>query len=139
MNEDALSRAVKRIEYLTLAVGVAGALYLTFTRNWRYGLGFAAGSVLSWLNYRWLRAGVLAATSVQATTSNEAPPPVRRAPFVLKFAARFALLLLAVYVILTRSFLPASAVLAGLFCAVAAVLLQMVYLLARGSGATNRI
>jgi len=132
MSADALTRAVQRVEYLTLVVGAAGACYLLFARNWRYALGFAAGAVLSWLNYRWLRAGVIAATSVPATVSNEPPPKVKRGPFVLKFALRFALLLVAVYVILTHSFLPVGAVLAGLFCAVGAVLLQMMYLLATG-------
>ena len=45
----------------------------------------------------------------------------------LKFFGRFALLLGVVYVILTRSWFPAVAVLAGLFASAAGVVVALVY------------
>ena len=49
-----------------------------------------------------------------------------------KFFGRFALLLVAVYVILSRSWLPVTAVFAGLFAVVAAVLIELMWELLRG-------
>jgi len=50
----------------------------------------------------------------------------------VKFFGRFALLLLVVYVILSRSLLPVAAVVAGMFALVAAVMIELLLELARG-------
>jgi hypothetical protein len=56
-----------------------------------------------------------------------------RVPFGVyaKFFGRFALLLVVVYVILSRSLLPVAAVLGGLFAAVAAVMIEVMWELVR--------
>lgn len=146
---DPLSRAVARVEPLTLILGAAAAVYEFAIAGWQSALAIAIGSVISWLNYRWLRAGVLALTPAPAPAPAPAAPtvagdgaPMKSAPpsakGILKFLARLALLLAALYVILSRSLLPASPLLAGLFAAVAAVILQMVYLLATGGVAKRQ-
>ena len=48
-----------------------------------------------------------------------------------KFFGRFALLLVVVYVILSRSWLPVAAVLGGLFAVVAAVMIELMWELVR--------
>ena len=162
---DPLSRAVARVELTTLLVGGAGTAYEFAASGWRAALAIAVGSVVSWLNYRWLRAGVLSlaqaanasagaatpsplsaaaepnpsAASATAPGSEFAPQPSARTSgrAFLKFFTGLALLLAALYVILSRSLLPAPPLLAGLFAAVAAVILQMVYLLASGGVARS--
>jgi hypothetical protein len=152
---DPLSRAVARVELTTLLVGAAATVYEFATSGWRAALAIAVGSLVSWLNYRWLRAGVLSLAPPAAATAaipappsaksasapesapgyiESAPQPATRASgkAFLKFFTGFVLLLAVLYVILSRSLLPAPPLLAGLFAAVAAVILQMVYLLASG-------
>ena len=54
-----------------------------------------------------------------------------------KFFGRFALLLVVVYVILSRSWLPVAAVLGGLFAVVAAVMIELMWELVRGKRGTE--
>lgn len=55
----------------------------------------------------------------------------------VKFFGGFALLLLVVYVILSRSLLPMAAVLSGLFAVVAAVMGELLFELVRGKRGTE--
>lgn len=130
---DAFDQAAqRRVEWLTLGLGAAAALVMAAGWGWRQAVGVAAGAALSWLNYRWLKQGVK--SLVQASLAHADAPPLR---VYVKFLARVALLLGVLYVILTRSSALAGAVLAGLFCLVAAVLLELVYELARGRERKN--
>ena len=146
---------LRRIEWLTVAVGAAGSAWGVWRWGWRGGAGLALGAMLSWINFRWLKssvqafgkpamplpaplagpvAGPVAWTVDDSKTSQPVVPSVRvpvRA--YLKFFGRFALLLAAVYVILTRSWLPAVPVITGLFAAAAATVLGLVYEMAFGS------
>jgi hypothetical protein len=124
--------AEKRIEWFTALLGAAAAIVAALRWGWGAGIGLALGAALSWLNFRWLKQGVGALVEVAAAQTGTDKPRVPRSVY-LKFFGRFGLLLLAVYVILSRSILPAAAVLAGLFAVVAAVLLEMVTELARGT------
>ena len=121
----------RRIEWLTLALGFAAAVFAAVRWEWRAGAGVALGSLLAWINFRWLKQGVAALVEVSTA---QAGSEHARVPFgvYLKFFGRFALLLLVVYVILSRSIFPALAVLAGLFSVVGAVLLEMIVQLLRG-------
>jgi ATP synthase I chain len=125
-------KAEKRIEWLTALLGTVAAILATVRWGWAAGIGLALGAALSWLNFRWLKQGVGALVAVAAAQTGSDKPRIPRAVY-LKFFGRFGLLLVVVYVILSRSILPAAAVLAGLFALVAAVLLEMVMELARGT------
>ncbi|MGB6546662.1 MAG: ATP synthase subunit I [Candidatus Acidiferrales bacterium] len=130
---------LRRIEWLTLALGAVGAVAASWRWGWRGAVGLAIGAVLSWINFRWLKGSVLAfgraATVAPATPSDSVQ--IVRVPksAYAKFFGRFALLLIAVYVILTHSFLPAVSVLAGLFASAVAVVLGILWELTT-SGAT---
>ena len=120
------SATLRRIEWLTLALGAAGATWAGWRWGWRGSAGLAVGAVLSWINFRWLKGSVQAfgrAATAQAGSQSVAVP---KGAYV-KFFGRFALLLGTVYVILTRSWVPAIPVLAGLFASSAAVVLASVY------------
>ena len=128
--------AERRIEWFTLALGLAGAAFAVARWGWRPGAGVALGSALTWLNFRWLKqgAGALVAVSTAQAGSDQARVP---RTVYLKFFGRFTLLLLVVYVILSRSLLPVPAVLCGLFAVVAAVMIELIFELARGGGGTE--
>ena len=135
-NSDSFYRAAeRRIEWLTLALGMAGAVFAGGRWGWRSGAGVTLGAVLTWLNFKWLKQGVdaLVRISTAQAGSERARVP---ASIYLKFFGRFALLLVVVCVILSRSLLPMSAVLGGLFAVVAAVMIEVLFELVSGSNGT---
>ena len=120
------SAALRRIEWLTLALGGGGAAWAGWRWGWRGSAGLAVGAALSWLNFRWLKGSVQAfgrAATAQAGVQSVRVP----ASAYIKFFGRFALLLGTLYVILTRSWLPVIPLLAGIFAAPAAVVVALLY------------
>ena len=118
--------ALRRIEWLTLLLGGAGAAWAGWRWGWRGSAGLAIGAVVSWINFRWLKGSVQAfgrSATAQAGSQNVRVP----VSAYVKFFARFALLLGILYVILTRSWLPMIPVLTGLFASAAAVVVALVY------------
>ena len=136
-NEAFGSATLRRIEWLTLAIGAAGSVAAGWRWGWRGAVGLAIGAILSWLNFRWLKGSVLAFGRV-ATAADENAQTVRVPKSAyFKFFGRFVLLLVAVYVILTHSAFPAVALLAGLFASAAAVVLGVLWELALSGAAAN--
>ena len=118
--------ALRRIEWLTLVLGGAGAAWGGWRWGWRGSAAVALGAGISWINFRWLKSSVQAfgtAATAQAGSQQVRVPVLAYA----KFFGRFALLLGALYVILSRSWLPVVPVLAGIFAAPAAVVVALVY------------
>jgi len=128
--------AEQRIEWMTVVLGLAGAAFVFLRWGWRPGAGVALGAALAWLNFRWLKQGVTALVKLSTAQANSEHA---RVPLVVyaKFFGRFALLLLIVYVILSRSWLPVAAVLGGLFAVVAAVMIELMWELVRGRRGTQ--
>jgi hypothetical protein len=142
---------LRRIEWLTLVVGAVAAVVCAWVWGWQDGAGLALGAALSWINFRWLKGSVrsFAAVTVPPVESPDSPAgspsgqPVApdamivttRVPIsgYVKFFGRFALLLVVVYVILTRSPLHIVPVVTGLFAAAAATVLGLLYELASGA------
>jgi len=120
------SATLRRVEWLTLALGGLGTALAAWWWGWHGGLGVALGTVLSWINFRWLKGGVQA---LGKTATEQTGPEAARVPkgALVKFIGRFALLLVAVYVILTRSWVPPLAFFAGLFASAAGVVVALVY------------
>ena len=125
---------LRRIEGLTLLLGVAGTAWAAWRWGWRGAVGLALGALLSWINFRWLKGSVQAFGAAAAATAQAPEVRVPKSAY-FRFFGRFLLLLGAVYVILTHSSLLAVAVLAGLFASAAGVILALVYeLLSSGVG-----
>jgi hypothetical protein len=121
----------RRIEQLTLIIGAVGGVYAASHWGWRSGIGFAAGAVLSWLNFRWLEQGI--GGLFRAAVPQAGPEPYRVSSWIYaRFFARMALLAGAVYVILRVAWFPGRAVLGGLFALIAAVILEVTYEVATG-------
>ena len=128
--------AEHRIEWMTVAFGLAGALFVLLRWGSRPAEGVALGAALAWLNFRWLKQGVSALVKVSTAQANSDHARVPVSVYA-KFFGRFALLLVVVYVILSRSLLPVAAVLGGLFAVVAAVMIEIMWELVRGSRGTE--
>jgi hypothetical protein len=145
---------LRRVEWLTLMIGGLIAAWAGWRWGLRGALGAILGAVLSWVNFRWLKGSVqafgAAAVAPSQRQPGQAPEPsngqaatVQVAPVArgayFKFFGRFALLLGAVYVILTRTWFPALSVLAGLFASAAGVLVGLIgELLAAGASDSFR-
>ena len=116
--------AERRIEYFTLAVGAASAIVAAIFWSVKAGAGVAAGAVLSWINYRWMKQGISALARL-STAQAGAEKPRLPATVYLKSLGRYALLIVAAYAILRGFSLPAVSFIAGLFAVVAAVLVEI--------------
>jgi small-conductance mechanosensitive channel len=122
--------AERRIEYVTLGLGAAGAICAAVLWSPRAAVGVAAGAVLAWLNYRWLKLGVGALAGLSKAQEGAAKVHVPSSVY-FKFMGRYALLILGAYVILTRFGVPVASLLAGFGAVVAAVLAEVVVQLFR--------
>jgi hypothetical protein len=123
---DASEGSRQRIAWLTLGLGFAAALIWFFARSHREGAGIAIGTALAWLNYRWLDQGLGALVSVaQAQEGSERA----RVPAViyLKFAGRYVLIALAIYVSLHYFAVPLLAMILGLLALGAGAFAESLY------------
>ncbi len=103
------------------AAGTASAVLLM---GLRAALGFSLGSALALLNYLWLHQAI---ERLMDSSSNRVPKKL-----VFKFVARYPLMFAGVYLFFKTGWLPFTAVLAGLFVPVAAVLVEGVFQIREG-------
>jgi hypothetical protein len=108
----------RRIAWLTLLFGFAAAAILALVRQRPWASGLAIGTVLAWLNFRWLKRGLDALVLASEAQQGRENP---RVPLVTYFTAvfRYGLLALAVYVIFKYLHVPLGGMVVGL-CALAA-------------------
>lgn len=117
--------AERRIEYIALGLGAAGAIGAGIIWGSRTGIGVALGAGFSWLNFRWMKQGV--GTLSRLAKAQEGATKVHVGPGVyFKFIGRYALLFAGAYVILTYFSLPALSLLAGFAVVIAATLIEVV-------------
>ena len=122
----------RRLQFLTLAIGFSAALVVLFLKSFRAGCGVASGTLLAWLNFRWLDAG-LEAFVVAATKQSDSPKTKVPASTYWKFAGRYALIGLIVYVIVSYLSIPLLAVVCGLLALGAAAIVEGLYQVFSGS------
>jgi hypothetical protein len=115
-DDDFYQRVTSRIFKVMLAIAAAGTLAALAWRGWRMGAGFALGSALSWINFRWLK------HAVDSLSGKRARPR-------LAVLAGFRYLLLGgvAYVILSYSSISLGATLAGLFVSITAVIAEIFF------------
>jgi hypothetical protein len=117
------SPSESRISFLTLALGVLGALPLAYFRGWRWGLGTLIGAALAWINFHWLKQGLNALTDAATAQADQ---PQARVPILTYFKAvfRYGLIALSVYVIFKSLNVPVLSMIFGL-CALGAAALAV--------------
>ena len=115
-DDDFYERVTSRIFKVMLAIAGAGTLVALVWRGWSVGAGFALGSAISWINFRWLKHAVDGLGGKRASTR-------------LAWLAGFRYLLLggAAYVILRYSSISLGATLAGLFVSITAVIAEIFF------------
>jgi hypothetical protein len=120
------ARAERRIGWLTLIIGLAAAAAALAIGRLPVAAGLAAGTVLAWINYRWLEDAVDA--MARAATAPAGKEPVRISPFVLaKIFGRYALIGIGLYVMVAGFHVPVLSVVAGLLALGAAAMTEAIY------------
>ena len=110
-------QALARIGKAMIAIAAGGLIVASAWGGWTYGVGFALGGAVSWLNFRWLK---------QIVEALGATRPTRKRVAVLA-GMRYALLGGGAYVILRYSPVSLTAALIGLFVSVAAVIVEICF------------
>jgi small-conductance mechanosensitive channel len=111
------------ISYLTLVIGLVAAIPVAYFRSPRFGAGIFIGSILAWLNFRWLKQGLDALTAAIAARQKG------KVPISTYFKAmfRYGLIGLAAYVIFKYLNVPVSSMILGLCALGAATMVVSVY------------
>ena len=131
-DNDTALRMSRRIERLTLIFGVIAALAVAFAKSPRAGIGVGIGSLLAWLNYHWLDQALASLVTVAA--AQEGSPSARvPASIYWKFAGRYVLIGLVVYVSVHYFDVPILAVLIGLLALGAGAMAESLYQVFSGS------
>lgn len=118
-HQEHYARALGRMMRAIAVLALAGTVVALAAGGWRWAGGFLAGTLASYLNFRWLKQ---IAESLGA--SSDARPRARGAVF---FGLRYLILAAGGYVIVNFSALNITAALAGLFVAVAAVIFEILF------------
>ena len=115
-DEQHLARAVERIWKSMSAIGVCGAIGFWAWRGWTWGAGFALGCAISALNFLWLKkvANILGSGAAKRLSA-------------VFLGMRYVILGAGAYVILKYSRISLPAMFWGLFVAVAAVVLEILF------------
>ena len=119
-DDDFYERVTLRIFRVTLAIAAAGTMAALAWRGWSVGAGFALGSAISWINFRWLKHAV---DSLSGKRAQRAPRP----RLALLAGFRYLILGGAAYAILRFSSISLGATLAGLFVSVTAVIVEIFF------------
>ena len=110
-------RTERRIAWLTLFFGFSAAAIFAALQRGPWAAGLAIGTVLAWLNFRWLRRALDALVLASKAQEGREKP---RVPLATYFTAlfRYGLLALTVYVIFIYLRVPLGSMVVGL-CALA--------------------
>src|SRR5262249_20255640 len=111
-------RAIRRILRFLAILAAAGTLAALGWRGWQAGTGFALGSAIAWVNFRWLKR---VADSLGPLPSK---PSTRHA---VLFGSRYLILGGMAYVIVRFTSISLPAMLTGLFVSLGAVLAEILF------------
>ena len=128
----------RRLEMLIAGLGATMAVGVGLGWGMRAAEAAAIGTALCWLNFRWLRQG---AGAIVRLGMAQAGAQVVHVPRMVhaKFFGRLVLLLIVAYAILAWLRLPVIAFLCGLVAVVPAILVELVYEVARGDHRWNTL
>jgi len=130
-DDAAHTRISRRIAWLILVLGFAAAVFVFVAKSRRFGVGIAIGTVLSWLNFRWLdqSLGVVAAVTTAKAETAQARTP---ASFYWKIGGRYVLIAAVIYVTVHYFAVPLLSELVGLLSLGAGAIVGSLYEVFRG-------
>jgi len=114
-------RASERIGRSMVVIAVIGTAVAFAARGWTWGAGFLLGSLISGLNFQWLRRLV---ESLGGRNISDRPRVSHRGVFL---ALRYLLLGGTAYAILRYSPISLTAVIIGLFVLIGAVFVEVAF------------
>jgi len=117
-DEQYFDRALARLRTAMFWLSLCGGVVAMVFFSWQHGLGFWAGALASYLNFRWLH-------QLAASLGEQTRRPRRR--LLLFLLLRYFILGAAGYGIVKIFGLSVAALLAGLFVAAAAVIIEILY------------
>lgn len=119
-------RAEQRIGWLTLVLGLAAAAGVAVVLTMPAGAGVAVGTLLAWVNHRWLRQGLDAVVKVSVAQAGSKKPRISRWTWARLFG-RYILIGVVAYAIVKFFAVPVLSVVAGLFALGAATMVEGIY------------
>ncbi len=117
---------------LTPALGVLAGLIAVSLHRPDWAEGLVLGSILGWLNFRWMKRGLEAFTSVAAAKAGEARRRTT-APTYLAAVFRYVLIGASVYVIFKFLHVPLVSLVLGLCSLAVAILTASVWEIVQSS------
>jgi hypothetical protein len=124
-----LARSEARLSRWMVLIAVVGMAGLFITGRGRAGLGFAIGAFFGILNCYWLR------ESVEAVANAGTVRPPKRV--IVKFAIRYPLVIVALYICYRTRWLPFMAIVYGLLVPAGAILIESPFLIREGLRASG--
>jgi hypothetical protein len=118
--------AERRIAWLTLVLGGATAIIVAILRHSAWAEGLAIGTVLAWLNFRWLKRGLDALVQASAAQEGFAKPRIPVGTW-FRLMFRYGLIAFCVYVIFEYLKVPLASMVVGLCALGAATIAASVY------------
>ena len=120
----------RRLWKISVGLGVPACLATLILGGLDSGLGFLAGAVLSWINFRWLKQGV---DRLLESTRQTQPLPRRTVrAAIFKYFLRYALIGLSLYATFRVDVLEVFGFFSGLLLVVGAVLVECVLQVIKG-------
>lgn len=123
---DIYGRPERRIAWLTLAIGSVAATVVAIAATPRAGVGVLLGAMLAWVNLRWLQQALDALVQLSTAQAGKARPRISSWVY-FKFFARYALIGLVLYVMVSGFGIPVLSMLGGLCALGAAAMAESLY------------
>jgi hypothetical protein len=120
------SRTEIRISWLTIGLGAIAVAVAALSGHRAWASGLAIGTVLGWLNFRWLGRGLDALVLASTAQRGREKPLVPWWTYVLALF-RYALIGLTVYVIFVYRNIPLASMIVGLCTLAAAAIVASVW------------
>jgi hypothetical protein len=124
------TRTEVRISWLTFAFGAAAVAVTAALGHRAWASGLAVGTILAWLNFRWLGRGLDALVLASTAQHGREKPLVPWWTYVLALF-RYALIGITVYVIFVYRNIPLASMIAGLCALAVAAIVASVWELLR--------
>jgi hypothetical protein len=126
-DDEFLALAYGRIQRALITFTIAAAVALFPAQGWRMSLGVVAGGLLALVNFVWMRKSMIALTDrITDSADTDAQKRVKSTVF-MRFFLRYALIVMALSVIISRSSTGAHGMLIGLLLVVPALMFEAVY------------
>ena len=121
--DDFYARTIDRVQRIMIVISIALLVTAQIYFGWRSTLGVALGSVISYVNFHWLKRVVAGVADLAAQSATA----VSARGIVMRFLVRYFLMALLGFVILTVSRESLYGFFAGLLVTVAALLCEAAY------------